>query len=112
MGRRGYVKVLLVASGLLTLLVLSTVPKVRGLVSAPLVTHEPDARGDACYVLAGGGAIWERLDAAADLVQRGRVKRLMVMQDNARGPFSFKASRVWTRTEWITDYLHWRGVPD
>jgi uncharacterized SAM-binding protein YcdF (DUF218 family) len=60
--------------------------------------------------MAGGGAIWERLDAAADLVQMGRVSQILVMQDNAVGQYSFKAKKTWTKTQWMADYLAWRGI--
>ena len=94
----------------LCILFLSSIPQVRAILAAPLVIHEANTRGDACYVLAGGGALWERLDAAADLVQMGRVPHIYIMRDNNRGPYSFKAGRSWTRAEWIVDYLSWRGI--
>jgi uncharacterized SAM-binding protein YcdF (DUF218 family) len=76
-----------------------------------LVITEPFARGDVCYVLAGGGAIWERLDAAADLVQMGRVKSILLMEDKSVGQYNFRTKNSWSRTEWVTDYLMQRGVP-
>lgn len=96
---------------LLSFVVLPTLPNVRNVLAVPLVVHEQNARGDACYVLAGGGAIWERLDAAADLVQMGRVSRILLMEDGNCGQYSFKAKTSWTRTQWATDYLSWRGIP-
>ncbi len=95
----------------LAFVILPSYPKTRIIFSAPLVLHNANAGGDACYVLAGGGALWERLDAAADLVQMGRVSRILLAQDNMRGQFSFKANSSWTRTQWIADYLAWRGIP-
>lgn len=95
----------------LIFVVLPSFPKVRQILAAPLVVHDPNARGDACYVLAAGGSLWERLDAAADLVQSGRVSRIFLMRDENRGPYSFKARSSWTRTQWMADYLAWRGVP-
>ena len=67
---------------------------VRIIFAAPLVVHEQNARGDACYVLAGGGALWERLDAAADLVQMGRVPWILLMQNNICCQYSFKDKHV------------------
>jgi len=55
--------------------------------------------------------LWERLDAAADLVQMGRVSSILLMKDDSRGQYSFKANSSWTRTQWATDYLAWRGIP-
>jgi uncharacterized SAM-binding protein YcdF (DUF218 family) len=94
----------------LAFVVLPSFPAVRKILAAPLVVHDPDACGNACYVLAGGGSIWERLDAAADLVQAGRVSRIYLMQDNSRGPYSFKVYQSWTKAQWMSDYLAWRGV--
>lgn len=91
-------------------IVLSSSPKTRSWLTVPLVVHEQNARGTACYVLAGGGALWERLDAAADLLQMGRVENILLMSDNSTGQFSFKAKTSWTRTEWAADYLTWRGI--
>lgn len=94
----------------LVIIVLTTSVTVRSWLAAPLVVHREDARGDACYVLSGGGALWERLDAAADLVQMGRVKTILLMRDEHLGQFSFKANKTWTRTQWANDYLAWRGI--
>ena len=91
-------------------IVVPSFPKVRKVLSAPLVLHEQNASGDACYVLAGGSALWERLDAAADLVQMGRVPRILLMQNDMHGQYSFKSNSSWTGTQWATDYLAWRGV--
>jgi len=94
----------------LVFVIIPSFPKVRKILSAPLIAHDAAAKGDVCYVLAGGGSLWERLDAGADLIQMGRVASLMIMQDNVKGSFSFKANKSWTRTQWITDYLAWRGI--
>jgi uncharacterized SAM-binding protein YcdF (DUF218 family) len=84
---------------------------VRDWLAYPLVENEVNASGDVCYVLAGGGAVWERLDAAADLVQMGRVNSILLMKDNSVSQYNFRNNSSWTRTQWITDYLMWRGVP-
>ena len=93
------------------LIVISSSITVRSWIVAPLVVHEPNAQGDACYILAGGGAIWERLDAGADLVQLGRAETLIITGDDSVGPYSFKEHASWPRTNWLLDYLAWRGVP-
>jgi uncharacterized SAM-binding protein YcdF (DUF218 family) len=98
------------AASLLILMVISSSVLVRSWLAAPLVLHEENARGNSCYVMAGGGAIRERLDAAADLVQMGRVDSIILMKDNSVGQFSFKANASWTRTQWAADYLAWRGI--
>lgn len=94
----------------LAFVVIPSFPKVRTILSAPLVVHDQNARGDVCYVLAGGGALWERLDAAADLVQMGRVSRILIMRDDMCSQYSFKNKTSWTRTRWAMDYLAWRGI--
>lgn len=96
----------------LAFVILPSFPKARIIISAPLVLHDANANGDACYVMAGGGALWERLGAAADLVQMGRVPLILLMQDNMRSQFNFKAKSSWTRAQWIADYLAWRGIPN
>jgi uncharacterized SAM-binding protein YcdF (DUF218 family) len=93
------------------LVVLSSSIEVRALLLRPLAVHDPQARGDACYVLSGGTAMHERLDAAADLFQMGRVSRIYLQRDDARSAFNFRDRRSWTRAQWNADYLAWRGVP-
>ncbi len=90
--------------------ILSSSPPIRKFVAAPLVVHDVDARGDACYVLAGGVSTWERLAAGADLIQWKRVPRLLLMRNDGTYPYSFKAQASWTGTQWQMDYLAWRGV--
>lgn len=84
---------------------------VRHALSAPLIVHDPDARGDAVYIMAGGLTSEERLHAAADLFHMGRVPRLILMRDDGRSSYSFTARRSQTRTEWMVGYLGWLGVP-
>lgn len=95
---------------LLVFVVLPSFSTIRFMLAAPLVVHEANARGNACYVLAGGGSLAERLDAAADLVQMGRVSKILLMKDDSCGQYSFKAQNSWTRTAWAMDYLAWRGI--
>lgn len=90
---------------------LPSIPQIRNLLALPLVVTDPNAKGEACYVLAGGSSILERLDAAADLIQMGRVNRILLMQDTMRGQYSFKTNSSWTRAQWMLDYLAWRGIP-
>lgn len=107
-----YVRWLTIAATLWLLLVaLPSVPLVRAWLAAPLAVHNEQARADACYVLAGGASLWERLDAAADLVQMGRVPLILLMRDDSRGQYRFTARASWSRTQWAVDYLAWRGVP-
>lgn len=84
---------------------------VRRTLSAPLIVHDDNARGDAAYVMASGLAMDERLRAAADLYQMGRVPRLYLMRDDGPSAYSFTAQRVLSRSEWMISYLEWLGVP-
>lgn len=108
MARRGWVWWL----GLVVVLVAADVPPIRVWLTKPLVVTSESAGGDAAYVLAGGAALRERLDAAADLIQMHRVPRVFLMRDDHRSSYSFKAQASWTVTEWATDYLRWRGIKD
>lgn len=87
------------------------ITSVRHAMSAPLIVHDEDARGDAAYVMAGGLAGEERLRAAADLFHMGRVPRLFLMRDDRRSYYSFTERRSLSHTEWMVDYLGWLGVP-
>jgi uncharacterized SAM-binding protein YcdF (DUF218 family) len=95
----------------LGLWVVASVPPVRRMLSAPLVVSNGSASGDAAYVLADGSALWERLDAAADLYLMKRVPLIILMRDDNTSAFSFKAHASWTVTQWSLDFLQWRGVP-
>lgn len=95
----------------IVIVLLSSSITVRSFLAAPLRVHEEKAYGDACYVLAGGGSIWERLDAAADLYHLDRVSRILLMRDDLQSQYSFKSKTSLTRTQWMLDYLNWRGVP-
>lgn len=88
-----------------------TLTPVRHLLSAPLIAHDADARGDAAYVMHGGPAMDERLRAAADLWHLGRVGRIYLRRDDERSAFSFAERRSLTRTEWMLSYLRYLGVP-
>jgi len=99
---------------LLAFLVFGVAPgvtAVRHLLSAPLIVHDPDARGDAAYVMQGGLASEERLRAAADLFHMGRVPSIYLLRDDNRSYYSFSERRSMTRTEWMLSYLRWLGVP-
>jgi uncharacterized SAM-binding protein YcdF (DUF218 family) len=104
----------LIAYALLSWLVfvaLPSVPKIRSILSAPLVVTNENAAGDACYVLSAGNALWERLAAASDLYHMKRVPKVIIMRNDEMGPYSFPAKVSWSQTQWAMDYLMWRGVP-
>lgn len=91
--------------------VLPTIQPIRTRLAAPLVVNDADARGDAAYVMLGGTAIDERLRASADLIHLSRVRRLLLVRDNAPSQYSFVERRSLTRTDWMLKYLAWLGVP-
>jgi uncharacterized SAM-binding protein YcdF (DUF218 family) len=84
---------------------------IRTWLAAPLVIHDQNARGEACYVLAGGYSTWERLGAGTDLINDGRVATLLIMNDDSAGPYNFQTQSNWTKTQWMVDYMNWHGVP-
>ena len=97
-------------ASLAAIIILSSSITIREWLAAPLVVHNPNAYGDACYVLEGGDAIWERLSAGADLLQMRRVPTLILTKDDTIGRYNFKAHASWTESQWETDYLLWRGI--
>jgi uncharacterized SAM-binding protein YcdF (DUF218 family) len=103
--------VLLLTVSWFVFVVLPSSVTVRSWLAAPLVVHDSGASGDACYVLAGGNSIWERLTAGADLIHLQRVPVLHIMRNNTTHPYSFKAQASWTGTQWELDFLVGRGVP-
>jgi uncharacterized SAM-binding protein YcdF (DUF218 family) len=40
----------------------------------------------------------------------GRVDYIILMKDDNVGQFRFKTNASWTRTQWVADYLAWRGI--
>jgi uncharacterized SAM-binding protein YcdF (DUF218 family) len=103
--------IVLVTISWFVFIVLSSSVTVRSWLAAPLIVHDSEARGDACYVLAGGNSIWERLAAGADLIHLRRVPKLHIMRNDATFPYNFKAQTSWTGTQWAIDFLVGRGVP-
>jgi uncharacterized SAM-binding protein YcdF (DUF218 family) len=95
----------------LVLVGLPTIPAVRVFLAAPLVVGDPEARGDACYILAGGDAFRERLVAASDLYHMGRIPRIIFMLNEEWDSYNFVAQASWTPTQWALDFLDHRGVP-
>jgi hypothetical protein len=45
----------------------SSIPKVRAILAAPIVVTDESADGEACYVLAAGNALWKRLSTASGI---------------------------------------------
>ena len=88
-----------------------SIPKIRSILAAPLVITNENASGDACYVLAGGNAIWERLNAASALYRMKRIPIIFIMQNGERSHYNFTQQTNWTQTQWAVSYLEWRGVP-
>ncbi|TWU39724.1 YdcF family protein [Novipirellula artificiosorum] len=84
---------------------------IRGLVAYPLLVHDPDATGDAAYVMADGYAYWERLHAASDLFHMGKVPRLILLDESEPAGYNFVQQRLETRLQRAIAYLEWLGVP-
>jgi len=70
-------------------------------------------RADALFVLSGSGAYVERTQRAAQLFRQGRAPKIILTNDNIRGPWSVEEQRNPTFTERATSELLRSGVtPD
>jgi len=90
---------------------LPIIPPVRNLLASPLVVKDRDPRGDSCYILAGTDEFRERLAAAAELYNQGRISRIIFMRKDEPSSYNYVAKARWTATEWALDFLIHRGVP-
>ncbi len=102
---------LMIALGWVVFVAVPTIPAVRIFLALPLVVEDPDAHGDACYILAGNNAFRERLGAAAYLYNSGHIPRIIFMRDDTPSTYNFVIKEHWTRTQWALDFLTYRGVP-
>jgi uncharacterized SAM-binding protein YcdF (DUF218 family) len=89
----------------------TSIRKVRAILAAPLVVTDESAHGDACYVLASGNAIWERLAAASDLYLMRRVSKIFIMRNGEPSSYNFDLQTNWSQTQWAVSYLAWQGIP-
>lgn len=94
------------------LVILPEISPVRSLLARPLIVHDAEASGDAAYVLAGGNAFRERLEAAADLVHLGRVPVIYLTANHTRGRYHFPSRTGRQVMAWDLDYLRWLGIDD
>ncbi|MFQ5751122.1 MAG: YdcF family protein [bacterium] len=91
--------------------ILPSFPLIRSILVLPLVANDPNAHGDAVYVLAGGTSFLERLAAASDLYHMNRVQKIYLSANNGLGSYNFVAQSKWTHTQWAVNFLECRGVP-
>ena len=77
-----------------------------------LIIEAPLARADAIVVLGGSANYKERARDAARLLQDGRAQRILVTNDNMRGPWSSIEQRNLFFYERALDELRNAGVPD
>jgi uncharacterized SAM-binding protein YcdF (DUF218 family) len=101
----------LIMAAWLVLVVVPTFAPVRSLLIWPLYQHDPDASGDAAYVMADGYAYLERLRAAADLYHMHRVQRIFILNEEHSAGYSFELRKSQSKTEMAIDYLRFLGVP-
>lgn len=78
---------------------------------APLYVHNSDASGELAYVMAGGDAYRERLEAASDLYHLHRVPSIYILDERAPANFDYVAGKSQTRAESAVRYLAFLGVP-
>lgn len=90
---------------------LLTFSQIRGLVVYPLFVHDPDAAGEAAYVMADGPASYERLVAASDLYHMDRVPRIILLNETQSSGYNFVEHRSESRVERCANFLMLRGVP-
>lgn len=91
--------------------ILLAFPVIRSCLVLPLYVHQPNAAGDAAYVMADGHAYWERLHAASDLYNRRQVSRIMILAEDEPAGFNFTSGQVDTRVQRAMDHLEHFGVP-
>ena len=91
--------------------VISSIQQLRVILYSPMVVSDRNPKGDACYILAGGNAIWERLNAAASLYHMDCIQRIFIMQISEGGPYNFSTRENWPQTQWSVSWLIWKGVP-
>lgn len=84
----------------------------RGIVSYPLFVHNPEAHGDAAYVMSDGDASWERLRMASDLYHMHRVDRIIVSDEQESSGYNFVQHRSDKRVDRVIAYLKLFGVPE
>lgn len=104
----------ILAGSVVAWLVLVAVPShrsVRSLLATPLYRHHPDASGELAYVMAGGDAYLERLQAASDLYHRRRIQSVYILEEKASGSFDYRTGQPQSKAEWATRYLEFFGVP-
>ena len=75
-----------------------------------MITEAPLDRADAILVLGGSGSYRERARKAAQLLSQGRAPRILVTNDNMRGPWSKEAQRNLYFYERALEELKNRGV--
>ena len=90
---------------------LPSFPIVRACLTLPLYCHNPEARGDAAYVMADGYAYLERLRAAADLYHMHRVKEIYLLNETESNGYNFVLERSQSKSQSAIDYLKYLGVP-
>ena len=77
-----------------------------------LITEAPLAKADAIVVLGGSANYRERARAAAQLLREGRAPRILITNDNLRGPWSSAEQRNLYFYERTLEELENAGVPD
>ena len=104
MSRRRIVKILLVC--------ILVWPLAAWAAARLLITEAPLAKADAIVVLGGSANYRERTREAARLLHDGRAQRILVTNDNQRGPWSSAEQRNLYYYERTLEELENAGVPD
>ena len=84
----------------------------RAILAYPLCLHDKDASAEKAYVMADGGAYWERLRAASDLYHQNQVQQIVILEEERIDGFDFVSSSLESRRARAISYLGWLGVPE
>lgn len=98
-------------ASVITVAILLTWPFVAWLAARALITTASLERADAIVVLSGSGAYVERARHAAKLYHEGRAPRVVLTNDNLRGPWSQERQTNPLFMERARDELMDAGVP-
>ena len=69
--------------------ILLTNARIRAWVSTPLHVSNLKSKPDVAYVMSGGHAYWERLQAASDLYNMGQIQQIAIQNNPTKTQYDF-----------------------
>jgi len=91
---------------------LLTNARIRAWVSTPLHVSNLKSKADVAYVMSGGHAYWERLQAASDLYNMGQIQQIAIQNNPTKTQYDFVQKKTLTMTQRATRFLDLHGVPE